>query len=335
MRVGLDVFTIRNYNLNPIETLDFIHARGLEGAQFGPLTTLSPSLDLGELKEIKTHADSLGLYMHVSVSCANPHTVKGNLDTHTQRLKKEIELCHELGFHDVHTTLGSEQDRLHGQVAWSQQLADSLAYIRDLAPLLREKRVRLSLEDHGDTTTFELVRIVEELGDDVVSICLDTANVLVNLEDPLEAARRAAPYVRLTHAKDAILYFGPKGLERQVRPAGEGSLPWPEILSVLGEYYPQLTLSIEDHKEMPYTPELVSYTLPIYDPTWLAHYPDLTPSELAALVQSAYESQGRIDRGEILPPSAYGKPWEDDGEERLKQSANYLKQVVSQLALAG
>src|SRR5690606_13543911 len=145
----------------------------------------------------------------------------------------------------------------------------------------------------------------------IVSICLDTANVLVNLEDPLAAARRAAPYVRLTHAKDAILYFGPTGLERQVRPAGMGSVPWEEVLAVLGEHYPDLTLSIEDHKEMPYTPELISYTLPIYDPDWLSHYPDLTPAELARLVQSAYETQKRIDRGEIPPPEAFGVPWEE------------------------
>lgn len=333
MRVGLDVFTIRNYKLNPIQTLDFIKEHGLEGAQFGTLKGLSPKLDLGELKEIKAHADALGLYMHVSVSCANPHAVS-DLEQHTSTLKREIELCHALGFHDVHTTLGSEQDRLNGKAPWSKQLEDSTSYIRELAPHLREHGVRLSLEDHGDTTTFELVRIVEELGDDVVSICLDTANVLVNLEDPLAAARRAAPYVRLTHAKDAILYFGPTGLERQVRPAGLGSVPWSEVLGVLGEHYPELTLSIEDHKEMPYTPELVSYTLPIYDSEWLAHYPDLSPVELARLVQSAYEAEERIKRGEASPPNAYGVPWEDNGKERLRQSANHLKQVITQLALA-
>ena len=37
MRVGLDVFTIRNFNLSPKETLDFIKEHGLEGAQFGTL----------------------------------------------------------------------------------------------------------------------------------------------------------------------------------------------------------------------------------------------------------------------------------------------------------
>ena len=335
MKVGLDVFTIREYRLNPIETLDFIKAHGLDGAQFGSLKSLSKSLDEWELRAIKAHADNLELYMHVSVSCANPHAVRGSLEEHTKTLKREIELCGLLGFRDVHTTLGSEQDRLHGKIPWKQQLSDSVEYIRSLAPLLRDCGVRLALEDHGDATTFELVRIIEELGDDVVSICLDTANVLVNLEDPLAAARRAAPYVRLTHAKDAILYFGPSGLERQVRPAGLGAVPWLELLAVLGAHYRELTLSIEDHKEMPYTPELVSYTLPIYDPGWLAHYPDLTPAELASLVRTAYECQRRIDRGEMAPPSAYGQDWIKGGEARLRQSRDYLNGVVQELALAG
>lgn len=335
MRVGLDVFTIRNLRLSPVQTLEFIKERGLEGAQFGSLARLSPSLDLGELSELKAHADDLGLYMHVSLPGVNPHNVGGDIDAYTESLKRQIELCSEMGFRDVHTSLGSEQNRLRGKVPWESQLADSVTYMRELAPLLRESGVRLSLEDHGDTTTFELVRIVEQLGDDIVSICLDTANVLVNLEDPLAAARRVAPYVRLTHAKDAILYFGASGLDRQVRPPGQGSLPWPEMLAVLGEYYPDLPLSIEDHKEMPNDPGLISYALPIYDPEWLAHYPDLTPAELAQLVQSARRSDEQIARGEIPHPSVFGAPWEERGEERLKSGAEYLKGVVTELRLAG
>lgn len=334
MRVGLDVFTIRNHGLSPLETLDFIDERGLEGAQFGALNSISPNLDEGELREVKEHADALNLYMHVSVSPVNPHTVRGDLADYTDTLKRQIELCRLLGFRDVHTTLGSEQDRLNGRIPWARQLKDSLDYIHSLAPLLRDSGIRLSLEDHGDTTTFELVRIIEDAGPDVVSICLDTANVFVNLEDPLAAAKRAAPYVKLTHAKDAILYFGPRGLERQVRPAGQGSIPWHDLLRVLGRFEPQLTLSIEDHKEMPYTPELISYTLPIFDPEWLTHYPDLSPAELASLVQTAAICEGNMEDGKMLPPEAFGVPWEDNGDERLAQSRDHLKEVIVALNLS-
>ena len=39
-------------------------------------------------------------------------------------------------------------------------------------------------------------------------------------EHPVDAARRAAPYTHLTHAKDAIIFFCDEGLRRQGRPAG-------------------------------------------------------------------------------------------------------------------
>ena len=57
----------------------------------------------------------------------------------------------------------------------------------------------------------ELVRLVEDVGPDIAGICVDTANVLCHSEDPLLAARRAAPYTHLTHTKDAILYLSDPG----------------------------------------------------------------------------------------------------------------------------
>ena len=57
-----------------------------------------------------------------------------------------------------------------------------------------------------------------EVGADVVGICLDTANVMLRLEDPLEAARRLAPHVVMTHVKDAALLFHEAGLRWQCRP---------------------------------------------------------------------------------------------------------------------
>lgn len=333
MKVGLDAFTVRNLNLSPLELLDFIKEKGYEGVQFEEVRSLSPTLDEGVLKEIADHARELGLYMHVSVSTLNPYNIQGDRQGYTDRLREEFEVCHQLGFKDLHSKLGSEQDRLHSTIPWAEQLRASIDYLKELAPILRDLGLRLSIEDHGDTTTFDLVKIVESVGDDVIGVCLDTANVLVNLEDPLEAAKRVAPYVTLTHAKDAIVYFSERGLERQVRPAGLGILPWADILEVLGKHNPDLTLSVEDHKEYPFTPGVQSYSLPIYDDQFLAHYPDLTPGELARLVQSACEVTRRIEAGEMEPPEAYAVPWEDRAEQRLRQSRDHLKSVLKQLGL--
>jgi sugar phosphate isomerase/epimerase len=69
-------------------------------------------------------------------------------------------------------------ERYTASDALDPALADSAAFLRKLSPVLRQQGCRIDLETHGDCTTFELVRLIEEVGPDCVGICLDTANVM-------------------------------------------------------------------------------------------------------------------------------------------------------------
>src|SRR5436309_3392025 len=80
--------------------------------------------------------------------------------------------------------------------------------------------------------------------------------------DPAVVGRRIAPYVHMMQAKDAIVYFVEDGLQRQVRPCGEGVVEWAGLLRALGEHCPELNVSIEDHKGL--------MAIPIFDPAWRA-----------------------------------------------------------------
>ena len=46
--------------------LDYLKERGFDGAFFRLMLDLSPTLDPGELKEVKAHADSLGLFQELA-----------------------------------------------------------------------------------------------------------------------------------------------------------------------------------------------------------------------------------------------------------------------------
>lgn len=326
MRVGLDTFTLHQLQLDPFQTLDYIKARGLAGAQFGSLRGLSETLDLGELTAVRDYADSLGLYTHVSVPSPNPHTVKGSLDDHRTEIARQIEAAAAIGWHELHTALGSDEERYRHPVAWPRQLADSAAFIRELAPVLRVHGSRVNLETHGDTTTFDLVNMAEAVGPDICGICLDTANVFCFAEDPVAAARRAAPYTHLTHTKDAIIFFCPSGLRRQVRPPGQGALHWPAILPILGACAPDLSLSIEDHKWW--------YEIPIFESWWHAQQPDLTREELANTAHIAWECGRKIAAGEMAEPEAYEAiPYLEQIEERLPAARDYLNGELAHLEL--
>lgn len=358
MRVGIDTYTLQGMKLSAFETLAFARAHELDGVQFGSALAISPTLDPGALREFRAEADRLGRYLEVGISSVNPYRFPGNSAVTTlgdgeprRGGERLIHAARSLGCTELHSTIGllgdrlatpewvrhadergrlrrepAAETRLNPPVAWSEQLRATTDYLRELRPLLRDLGARVDLETHADVTTFELVRIVEEVGDDVVGITLDTANTMNQLEDPLAAARRAAPYVHLTHAKDGLIFFDEHGLAWQPRPCGDGSMPWPEVLTALGRYAPNLTLSIEDHKWI--------YELPIDDPTFLADHPELTPVELARLVGLARSGQRRIDRGETPRPEEYElTPWAEQQLARIDAARSYLKDLLSRLGL--
>ena len=327
MRVGLDTFTISCLNLNPFQILDYVKDHDLEGAQFGGVRWLSNNLDIGKLMEVKSYADNLGLYTHVSVPTCNPYLVSGSLDDHIENLKKEIEASAKCGWHELHSSLGGGDERYTHSVAWTKHLADSAELIRKLAPILRDHGSRINLETHGDTTTFELVRLIEDVGVDIAGICLDTANVLCHAEDPVLAVKRAAPYTHLTHTKDAIMFFIDTGYRRQTLPIGKGALDWESILPILAEYSPDLPMSIEDHKWL--------FDFHVFMPDWLSLHPDLTRDELARVIQITWECQKRIMNGDLPKPEEYEKiPYIEELEDRLRDGRDYLKSLINRLNLA-
>ncbi len=326
MKVGLDSYTLNGLGFNPYQTMDFVHQNGFAGIQFGEIRSFNSDLDPVELKSIRGYGDKLGLYTHVSVTSPNPLVAKKTAGVLVRDLTAEIEAAAACGWHELHASLGSPDERYNKQVSWKKQLTEVTEAMVKLAPVLRANGSRINLEPHGDTTTFELIRIVEEMGADIAGICLDTANVLCFAEDPVEAAFRAAPYTHLTHSKDAIVYFSDNGYTRQGRPPGRGVVEWEKILSILGHFSPDLTLSIEDHKFL--------YEIPIFRRNWHDEQADLSRREMSRVVELAWETQKRIISRELPDPKTYEAiPFQDERMERITFGRDYLNGLLEKLEL--
>ncbi len=320
MKIGLDTYSLSQLNLDPIAQLDWIHRYGFAGAQFGRLPNT-----LQEMLEIRRHADHLGLYSHISISSPNPYK-RGPRDheARIQFIAGEIERAAECGWHQLHGFLGGPEDRYKSDVKWDRQVAEATRILQGLAPVLRSNASCLNLEPHGDATTFELVRLVEQVGEDVLGICLDTANVLLFGEDPVAAARRVAPYTHLTHAKDAILFFCDEGLRRQVRPPGKGLVDWAAIFQILSRYEPELPVSIEIHPWF--------FDVEIFDPGWHEDQKDLSRAELSQVVRWTSRCMQRIQAGEWEQPEAYEQtPFVESLVDRLQFGRSFLGAVLEQV----
>ncbi|NQX25884.1 sugar phosphate isomerase/epimerase [Microbacteriaceae bacterium VKM Ac-2854] len=314
-RVGTDVKFTNGATLwgSGPDALRYAASAGLEGVNVRTLDELSPTLDTGELRDFAQLAAELDLYVEMGVGKVNPYMTaelprvrslgEGSYLLGMQRM---IETCAAFGWSETWTAVGGFKpypgifftDRFRTDADWTDQLAATEEFLLRLAPTLRATGVRLNLETHEELTTFELIRLIEAVGDDVLGICLDPGNLAVRAEPPLEGIARIAPYVRTTQLRDAALWRNEDGtLSRFLAPCGEGVIDWSAALDLLLTANPGINLTIEGIGGV-----RAEMKLHVDDPTWQVGHPDLTPAALAELYRLADGYHARAEAA--LAPTA-------------------------------
>jgi sugar phosphate isomerase/epimerase len=318
--------------------------RGLQGVYFRSILELSPTLDLGEVREVMALAADLDQRVEAGAGKVNPFATPeapairalGGGD-YLRAMTRMVEVAAAAGIRELWSATANYQFRLTGRYAfdrfrtdvdWTEQLAATERFLRALAPVLREHGVHLNLETHEEITTFELVRLVEAVGPDVLGITFDTANVLVRCEDPVAAVERIAPYVRATHVRDAALFFRPAGIARVLTPCGEGVLDWERLLVPLAGR--DLMLSVEGIVD----PERAEMDLQVHDPAWQAGHPDLTVAEAFEVVRLTTTYADRVARGEAAGWEELHSPvGEHESLDFIDRSARHLRTVLASAGL--
>ena len=301
--------------LGPERILERVHELGFDGVFFRTILDLDQHLDADHLRELRRRADDYGLYFEVGLGKVNPFNTPEApavraLGAGDYRLGMEmmIRAARAIGCTELWADTANSQDvswglhaidRFRTDVTWVDQLQATERFLGVLAPLLRDLGCRIDLETHEEITTHELVALVEAIGPDVLGVTLDLANVVIRGEDPLAATRRVAQYVHLTHMRDVVLYFAADGIERQIRPCGDGVIDWQGVLRLLAEHNPELHLSVENVSG----PNRAH--IAIFDPRWRASHPDLSEEEIHTLVRHAHETDARVRRGDIPDPDSY------------------------------
>lgn len=338
MRVGSDVDKLAIKDKGPIAVLDYLKGQGFDGAFFRLMLDLSSTLDGVELKEIKSHANSLGMFLDAGVGWMNPYNTAERPDIRSfgngdyrlaiEKMLKAARLieCTELWAVSAHSVHGDPSyvayDRFRTDVSWGDQLTAMTKFINSLAPMLRDLQLRINLETHGDETSFELLRLIEKVGPDCVGVTLDTGNLPLEADLPKNAIPRLAPFVHLTHCKDGILYKTNQGIVQQIRTLGEGVIDWDMTIDVLGKYHPNLHLCLEDYR----TENLLRF----YDSKWRSHFPELTEADIREFEQLSKMCEQKIRRKEIMGVEDYLKrPWgEPERELSYKEGAEYLRKIL-------
>jgi sugar phosphate isomerase/epimerase len=342
MKIGVDGRKIpRAAEHSPTEILDHAKSLGMEGVYFRTVLDITPTLDRAQLREVREHADTLGLYLQMGLAKVNPYAaaeapevrVLGQGD-YTRGIIRMMEACREgadcgelwvaCGNYKADLPGYYANDRFRTDAPWLDQLKAIEKFLHQLAPAARDLGVHLNIETHEEITTTEVVRLVESVGPDVLGITFDTANVLARGEEPVAAARRVAPYVRATHLRDSVLAITDFGLARSFSPCGLGVIDWDGVLAALWEHNPELGASIE--------PAAPTMQMPIglSDDAWRALHPDLDPGEVAELYRLARDYDERARRGDVPSIEEFrAQPY--DGEAFIRRSADHLRAALARV----
>ena len=346
MKVGVDadkLYSVKDDG--PFAVLDFAKLHGFDGVFYRTMLDLSPDLDDGKLREIKEHADSLELYLDSGAGWVNPYNTaetphvrrfgKGDYRLAVEKMIKSAAKidCRELYAVSGHSIHGDPYfvayDRFRTDVAWADQLLAIKKFITLLKPLLKDLGCRLNLETHGDETSFELMRLIDDIGEDIVGVTLDTGNLPLSADVPKDAIERLAPYIHMTHCKDGILYQTEEGIVQQLRSVGHGIVDWKETLVVLGKYSPNLHLSFEDYR--------AENLIRMHDMEWRKHFPDLRDEDVAEFERLARYCEDKMMKGEIMGIEEFNNlPFSNkDRLESYKEGAAYLRGIIQANGLGG
>ncbi|MFE7423492.1 sugar phosphate isomerase/epimerase family protein [Rhodococcus sp. NPDC057529] len=349
MRIGVDGRKIpESRTRGPVKSLAHAHDLGLGGLFFRTVLDMSPTLDPAELSDIRSAADEIGMYLETGLGKVNPYAnpeapelrAIGDGDI-VLGFRRMMEACAAIDCRELWVATANYKpafvgrwayDRFRTDVTWTEQLAATAKFLTTLAPIARDLGIHLNLETHEEITSFELVRLVEEVGPDAVGVVFDTANVLQRLEHPVFAAQRLAPYVRQTHIKDAAITHTDGGLSYQMRPCGTGVVDFDRILPVLAAANPDLNLTIENDESLTDVPRpRRTMLIEVFEPDFLTGHPDLSVPELAAYMDMVHAYQKRIDAGDVPSTPEYaGLPYGyAETVAYITSSADHLRRVCA------
>ncbi len=199
-------------------------------------------------------ADDLGLYLEAGLPCPNPSRRSRELGRAVAsgelagEIVAHVESLAVLGCRHARVFVGDRHDRFRTDMPWDEQVDATVAVLHELTPRLKDLSIRLAIETHADLTVDELLGLLERLDDEVAGVTLDTGNLAMRLDDPLDAAESAGP-VRGGHAYQGRRpgLHAPRALAGRLARSARESCRCPTCSRPCCGHVPSSTLSIELH----------------------------------------------------------------------------------------
>lgn len=236
--------------MSTFELLDYAASLKVDGLQIGD--GVYESLDTGYLKDVRSKADELGLFIEYNFSLN-----MGNCGTGEEHdLKKSIEYAGILGCDVVKLGMDLVRPR---PIAGSkfdprvmEMLKEAVCIISKGIGPAQEIGARLAVENHCDTYSDEILWLLDEIDDETVGACIDTSNPIFVMEDPVEAVTKLAPRSYTNHFRDDAMCFGvPWGFTYQGAVVGSGDVNMKKMYEIIRKTSSMRRIIIETDMRLP------------------------------------------------------------------------------------
>ena len=169
----------------PLDLPDMLRRTRELDAQVFQICDYAPILDYSaeQLRGLRALAAELGLTLELGT--------KGIAPEHLERF---LGIAQALDARLLRSMLYSPTHR--------PTLGEAEAALRRVLPAFEAAGVTIALETYEQVHSRDLVRLIETIGSPRLGICLDPANTVAALENPIDVIDRCAPYVANLHVKD-------------------------------------------------------------------------------------------------------------------------------------
>jgi sugar phosphate isomerase/epimerase len=324
MKIGLDcgpISGLLKMGSDPLGLLDLAIGYGFEGVL---LSSRALREDEALRRQVIEKARANDLYIELGGSGIDSALSGRSTEELVESWKPLFPLAAEIGSPTLNTGLGTWpwEGRVIQEAGrtLADQIAGGIATLRALRPMAEEWGGTITIHTSFNTAA-EYVQIVEAVDSPNVGLCLDTANAFLVLEDPVDFARRVAPWVCSTHFKDSCIYLQEEGIHWLGGCAlGRGAVDLEAIADLIYEAHPECNLSIEDHWGRS--------TQPMFAPAFLSSLGEWDGDHLDKVFRHLWQGQALVQAG-MHPTEAEAKQldWSKIFPERQRTNAAYAKQL--------
>jgi sugar phosphate isomerase/epimerase len=244
VRLGIDMFSLRDQNWTPFQQLEFAAKWKAKVVHFSEIRFLG-TLEPDNLRRVRSRADELGLDLEIGMRsiCPTSTTFDKAQGTAEEQLGKMIDAARIVRSPIVRAVLGSSADRRGGI---DRHIDETVKVLKNMRSRLVDAGLKVAIENHaGDMQARELRRLVEDAGSDVVGVCLDSGNPVWTIEDPHLTLETLFPFVLTSHMRDSALWNTPEGAAVRWTRMGEGNMGMEQYVRTYIEKCPGRAVSLE------------------------------------------------------------------------------------------